>query len=112
MTVIKLIDHSLSIILICRFHLDLQMIHAHPNYSDSGGIPSISLESFRAATQSLHDTVLAVFGDPIPKRDLPASESPTGDDVIPDIPEAITDEETELGELRSQRPGNEDAVWV
>ena len=42
---------------------------------------------------------LAEFGDPIPGRDQSGSESPNEDVVVPDVPEATTDEEIELGEL-------------
>ena len=108
MPVIQLNDHSLSTTLICRFHLDLQRTHAHPNSS----VPSISLGSFRAAVQSLHDAVVAEFGDPIPGKGHSGSESPNDDVAIPDIPETTTEEEIELGELRSQRQGNEDDVEV
>ena len=111
-TVITLNEHSLSVILICRFHLDLQRAHAHLNSSNSGSAPSTSLGSFRAAVQSIHDAILAEFGDPIPGRDQSGSESPNDDVVIPDILEATTDEEIELTEGRSQRQGNEDAVQV
>ena len=112
MTVIKLNEHSLSVILICRFHLDLQRTHAHPNSSDSRTIPSISLGSFRAAVRSIHDAVLEEFGDPIPGRNQSGNESSHDDVAIPDIPTAIADEEIELTELRSQGIWNEDAVEV
>ena len=110
--VIQLNEHSISVILICRFHLDLQRTHAHPNSSDSRSVPSISLGSFRATVQSLHDAVVAEFGDPIPSRDRPGSEWPNDDVVIPDIPEATSNEEIELTKLRFQPQRSWDAVEV
>ena len=111
MAVVKPNEHSLSVVLICRFHLDLQRTHAHPNSSSSRNIPSISLGSFRAAVQSIHDAVLAEFGDPIPERVQSGSDSPN-EAEIPYIPEATTNEEIELTEVRSQTQGSEDAVEV
>ena len=103
----KLNKHSLSVILICRFHLDLQRA-----YANSRSVPSISLGCFQAAVQSIHDAVIAEFGDPIPKRDLSGSELSNDDVANSDIPEATTVEEIELTELRSQLQGSEDAVEV
>ena len=54
---------SLSVILICRFHLDLQERNAHPNANTAGGLPTISIGSFRVASQRMHDAVIAEFGD-------------------------------------------------
>ena len=55
---------------------------------------------------------MAEFGDPIPGRDESGSESPNDDVTIPNIPEAMTDEEIELTELRSQVQGSEDVIEV
>ena len=52
---------SLSAIIICRFHLDLQR-NTLPNPNTSQGLPTISLGSFRAASQRVHDEVMAEFG--------------------------------------------------
>jgi hypothetical protein len=51
---------SLSAIIICHFHLDLQVHrrNEHPNTNTSK-----SLSSFHAATQWIHDTVMTEFGD-------------------------------------------------
>jgi hypothetical protein len=53
----------LSAIIGCRFHLDLHRRNAHPNTNTSQDIPTLSLGSFHAATQSLHDAVMAEFGN-------------------------------------------------
>ena len=55
---------------------------------------------------------MAEFGDPIPGRDESGSKLPNDDDTIPNIPEATTDEEIELTELRSQLQESEDVVEV
>jgi hypothetical protein len=54
---------NLSTIIICRFHLDLQRQHAHPSTKTSWGLPTMSIGSFRMATQRVHDAVMAEFGD-------------------------------------------------
>ena len=110
--VINLNEQSLSVILICRFHIDLQRAHVHPNASNSRSVSSISLGSFRVAIQSIHDAVMAEFGDPIPRRDQSEGESPKGDIIIADIAGANTDKEIKLTELRSQPHGSDDAAEV
>lgn len=57
-------DRSLSVILICRFHIILQMRNAHPNTSWS--LPPVSVGSFPVATQRIHNAVVAEFGDSMP----------------------------------------------
>ena len=51
---------SLSTIIICRFHLDLQEKNAHPN--NSRDLSTIAIGSFRAANQQIHDAVMEEFG--------------------------------------------------
>ncbi|KAF8579108.1 hypothetical protein K439DRAFT_1620796 [Ramaria rubella] len=58
----NMINHySLSIILICHFHLDLQQRHDHPN--DSNTSHSLPLGSFHAVTERIHRAVVDEFGD-------------------------------------------------
>jgi hypothetical protein len=54
---------SLSAILICRFHLDLIRRNTHSNTHTSLGLSAVSVGSFHAATQRVHDAVMAEFGD-------------------------------------------------
>jgi hypothetical protein len=68
---------SLSAIIVCRFHLDLQMRNAHPNTIISQGVATRSLGSFHAATQRIHDAVMTECSDspsgvPIETEPLPA----------------------------------------
>ena len=63
--------------------------------------------------QSIHDAVVAEFGDPTPGRSQPVSESPNEEVTIPDIFEATGNKEivpTEL--IRFQRQGGEDILEV
>jgi hypothetical protein len=53
---------SLSAIIICRLHLDLQRQNAHPNANWS--LPTLSIGSFHAASRRMHEAVMAEFGDP------------------------------------------------
>ena len=72
---------SLSAIIICHFHLDLQR-NAHPNANTSQRLPTISLGSFRAETAA--------------------------DDMIvtpdPDMSPETTGDEVELDEISQSRP--------
>jgi hypothetical protein len=55
---------SLSAIIICRFHLDLQRQNAHPNSNANWSLPTLSIGSFHAASRRMHEAVMAEFGDP------------------------------------------------
>jgi hypothetical protein len=55
---------SLSTIIICRFHLDLQRQNAHPNSNATWSLPTLSIGSFHAASRRMHEAVMAEFGDP------------------------------------------------
>ena len=56
---------SLSTIIICRFHLDLQQRNAllNSNTNPSADLPTISVGTFHAATQRLHLNLMEEFGD-------------------------------------------------
>ncbi|KAF8579755.1 hypothetical protein K439DRAFT_1620295 [Ramaria rubella] len=55
------LQNSLSVILICRFHLDLQQRNEHPNGSITSH--SLPLGSFHAVTERIHRAVVDEFGD-------------------------------------------------
>jgi hypothetical protein len=100
---------SLSSIIICRFHLDLQRRNAHPNTNTSPDLPTISIGSFHAATQRIHDAVMAEFGDS--NADLPVgTEEPSELVEAADgaIVEGTTDNDIALVEIQS-RPQPEGA---
>ena len=52
---------SLSIILIRRFHLDLQERHAHPNGTTYSA--SLPIGNFHTATLRVHNAIVDDFGD-------------------------------------------------
>ncbi|KAF8579765.1 hypothetical protein K439DRAFT_1620303 [Ramaria rubella] len=54
-------QNSLAIILICRFHLDLQQRNDHPNGSNTSH--SLPLGSFHAVKERIHRAVVDEFGD-------------------------------------------------
>ncbi|KAF8572533.1 hypothetical protein K439DRAFT_1625716, partial [Ramaria rubella] len=51
----------LSVILICRFHLELQQRNDHPNGSNTSH--SLPLGSFHAVKERIHRAVVDEFGD-------------------------------------------------
>ncbi|KAF8579746.1 hypothetical protein K439DRAFT_1620293 [Ramaria rubella] len=55
------LQNCLSIIIICRFHLDLQQRNNHPNGSNTSH--SLPLGSFQAVTERIHRAVVDEFGD-------------------------------------------------
>jgi hypothetical protein len=55
---------SLSSIIICRFHLDLQRQNAHPNSNANWSLPTLSIGSFHEASRRMHEAVMADFSDP------------------------------------------------
>ncbi|KAF8584605.1 hypothetical protein K439DRAFT_1616590 [Ramaria rubella] len=55
------LNNFLSVILICRFHLDLQQRNHHPNGSTTSH--SHPLRSFHAVTGRIHKAVVDEFGD-------------------------------------------------
>ena len=65
--------YSLSVIIICRFHLILQERHRHPNGTSSS--PSLPGSSFRAAAQRAHNAVVEEFGDSDMSRSVSAKVS-------------------------------------
>ena len=89
----------MSVILVCRFHLELQKRNAHPNINTLQSIALTSVGSFHAAARSMHNAVMAEFGDSISER------------VIPDIPELTIGDNIELEEPSRSRdaggPGGE-----
>ncbi|KAF8583644.1 hypothetical protein K439DRAFT_1617348 [Ramaria rubella] len=59
--ILGLFQNSLSAIIICHFHLDLQQRNHHPNGSMTSH--SHPLNSFHAVTERIHRAVLDEFGD-------------------------------------------------
>ncbi|KAF8574550.1 hypothetical protein K439DRAFT_1624232 [Ramaria rubella] len=55
------LQNPLSVILICRFHLDLQQRNDHPNGSNTSH--SLPLDSFHAVKERIHRAVVDEFGD-------------------------------------------------
>ncbi|KAF8579741.1 hypothetical protein K439DRAFT_1620291 [Ramaria rubella] len=80
----KYFDHSLSLIIICHFHLDLQQRNDHPNGTNTS--QSLPLGSFHAVTERIDRAVVDEFGD------LSFNES-FGTEVL--------QEDTELQEIQS-----------
>ena len=92
---------SLSVIIICGFHLDLQR-NAQLNTNSSQDLPTISLGSFRAASQKMHDTVMAEFGGSLVDESVEAEAA--ADDIVtpdPDMSSGMT-EGIELEEFQSR----------
>ncbi|KAF8574279.1 hypothetical protein K439DRAFT_1624460 [Ramaria rubella] len=54
-------QNSLSVIIVCRFHLDLQQRNYHPNGTNSSH--TLPLGSFHAVTERIHRAVVYEFGD-------------------------------------------------
>ena len=61
-TLAKYCTYSLSAIIICRFHLNLHKRNALLNSNASQDLSPISIGSFHAASQRIHDVVMAEFG--------------------------------------------------
>ncbi|KAF8585206.1 hypothetical protein K439DRAFT_1616151 [Ramaria rubella] len=59
--ILDALQNSLSVILICHFHLDLQQRNEHPNGSNISH--SFPLSSFHAVTERIHRAVVDEFGD-------------------------------------------------
>ncbi|KAF8574557.1 hypothetical protein K439DRAFT_1624236 [Ramaria rubella] len=57
----KFVCAFLSVIIICRFHLDLQQINDHPNGSTTSH--SLPLGSFHAVKERIHRAIVDEFGD-------------------------------------------------
>jgi hypothetical protein len=91
--------YSLSAIIICRNHLDLQRRNWYPNTNTSQGLPTITIGSFHAAVQRMHHAVMAEFGDP---NDV-SVEAETSQEVVvhadPDVPAAIAEDDVRHREL-------------
>ena len=62
----------------CHFHLILQRRNAHLNGNTSQDLPTISIGSFRAASQRIHDAVMAEFGDSVVNGNAEAEASREG----------------------------------
>jgi hypothetical protein len=57
------------VIIICRFHLTLQERH---NQLHSPSLPTLSLTSFHAVRQTVHNAIVAEFGNPHLSQDFSA----------------------------------------
>ena len=57
--------NSLSVILICGFHLELQMRFAgrSPRITSDCNLTTLPIAGFHATTQRMHNAVVAEFGD-------------------------------------------------
>lgn len=77
-------ERSLSAVLICRFHLDLQRRIDHPS-TGTLSQSELSLGSFRATRQKLHNAVVAEFGDTNANTHVELELS-LGETVFPEIP--------------------------
>ena len=97
----QLIIYSLSTVIICRFHLELQRRNTHLNTNTSQGLSTISVGSFRAASQRMHDVVMAEFGGSLVDECV---EAEAMGDVTPDpdISSGTTGDVMELEEFQSQ----------
>jgi len=60
----SVLEQVVSVILICRFTLELRRMNAHPHGT---GEPS-TLDSLEFVNESLHDSVIEQFGDCAPWR--------------------------------------------
>ena len=96
---------SLSTIIICHFHLDLQRTHAHLNKNVSQDLPTISIGSFRAASQRMHDVVMSEFGGSLVDESVEAEAS--REDSGPDIIAGMNEHGVELEEFQSRTQGAE-----
>ena len=88
---------SLSAIIISRFQLDLRR-NAQPNT----GLPTISIVSFRAASQRVHDAIMEEFGGSLGDDSVEAEA--TRDEIVtpdPDISSGTTEDDIELEEVLS-----------
>ena len=98
--------YSLSTIIICCFHLDLQRnAQLNTNTNTLQGLPTISLGSFRAASQRVHDTVMAEFGGSLVEESVEAGVS--RGEVEPAVAAGMTEDEVELEECQSWPQGAE-----
>lgn len=52
---------SLTVIVMCRMHLDLLQRHVHT--SSNTHLPFYSMDSFRGARQQIHNAIVDEFGD-------------------------------------------------
>ena len=95
---------SLSSIIICRFHLDLQKRNAHPDTNTSQGLPTISIGGFLVASQRMHDAVMAEFGGSVVDENVEAEAA--GDDIVtldPDMSSGTMVDGIELEEAQPRR---------
>ena len=90
---------SLSTIIICRFHLNLQRKNAHPNSNASQDLPTISIGSFRAASQKMHNVIMAEFGGSLVDENAEAEGSREA--VETGMPAGMTEDGIELDEYQS-----------
>jgi hypothetical protein len=105
--------YSLSTILISRFHIHLQTRNAYTNTNTSRGLPTISIGSFHAATQRIHDAVLAEFGNPGP--DLLVGSVVSSETVMPtdrDMSAEMTEDDISLVEIQSSIQDAENTLEV
>ena len=87
--------YSLSVIIICRFHLSLLERRHHPNESSSSS--SLPRSGFRPAAQRAHNAVVEKFGDSYMSLSL-GTEASEVEETQQDSP-ITTEEEIELHEF-------------
>ena len=106
-------EHSLSIIILFRFYLDLLKWNVHGNTSPSSGLPTLSVESFHVATRGIQDATEtgSGFDNPDPENRSESAAS-TGEVVMSVILEATIKVIWLFSELLSQGQHAEATVEV
>ena len=81
-------------------------MNAYPNSNTSQGLSTISIGSFQAASQRMHDAVMAEFGGSLVDESV---EAEAAGDVTPgsDMSSEMTGDMIELEEFQSQSQGAE-----
>ena len=73
-------------------------MNAHHHSNTSQGLPTISLRSFQAASQMIHNAVMAEFGGSLVDGNPEAST----EEVEPGVPAGMTEDGFELEEFQPQ----------
>ena len=73
-------------------------MNTHPNSNTSQGLPTISLGSFRAASQRMHNAVMGEFGGSLVDGNAEAST----EEVEAGVPAGMIEDGIELEEFQPQ----------
>lgn len=96
-------ERSLSAIVICRHHLDLQRENRNPNAKTTWNLPTLSIGSFKVAIPTMHDVIVAEFGDS--STDEVHETDATRDEIIPlNMAKVMAGDDISLVEIRCQLP--------